>query len=481
MFKWLKKIFNFNKKVVNNNMDKEYLSRLIMDFLKSQVRKDMITGKKYYKGEQDILNKKRLVSDGEGRLIEDPRLINSRVINNQYAKLVDQKVNYVLGKPLSFTCDDEVYLNSIKKILNKRFNKIIKYAAENAMNCGIAFVHPYFNESGDFSFKIFNSEEIIPIWKDDIHEELNYAIRVFDEVKYDNNLQKIVEKKVEVYKSEGVDEYIFKGNLQLVNSKIPYITVSTGEEKQFFNWGRVPIIPFKYNKYEIPLINRVKSLQDGINKIISNFEDNMEEDIRNTIFVLVNFGGQDLAEFKNDLSNGAINITTVDGVPGDVKTLKVEVNAENYKTVLDIFKKAIIENGKGFDSKDDRLGGNPNELNIRSMYADIDLDSNNMELEFQSSIESLIEFINIYLGIEPRTPLDIIFDRDVLVNETQTIENCVKSVGILSDETIISMHPWVKDPKKEFQKLKKQKEEETEEYNGAFKNKNGSGDVDEEE
>lgn len=478
MFEWIKKIFNFKKKVVNNDMDKEYLSKLIRDFLQSPIRKDMITGKRYYKGEQDILNKKRLVSDGEGRFIEDTRLVNSKVVNNQYAKLVDQKVNYILGKPLAFSCDDEDYLKEIRKVLNKRFNKIIKYAAENAMNCGIAYIHPYFNENGELLFKIFDSEEIIPVWKDDLHEELDYAIRVFNETKYDDRLQKVAEKKVEVYKKDGVDEYILRGSLQPINKNIPYITISAGENKQFFNWGKVPIVPFKYNKYEIPLINRVKSLQDGINKIISNFEDNMEEDIRNTIFVLVNYGGQDLAEFKNDLSNGAINITTVDGIPGDVRTLKVEVNADNYKTVLDIFKKAIIENGKGFDSKDDRLGGTPNELNIRSMYADIDLDSNAMETEFQSSLENLIDFVNLYLGIEPESVLDIIFDRDVLINETQTIENCAKSVGILSDETIISMHPWVKDPKKELERIKSQKENEMLDYNEAFK---GSGGHDGEE
>ena len=478
MFEWIKKIFNFKKKVVNNDMDKEYLSKLIRDFLQSPIRKDMITGKRYYKGEQDILNKKRLVSDGEGRFIEDTRLVNSKVVNNQYAKLVDQKVNYILGKPLAFSCDDEDYLKEIRKVLNKRFNKIIKYAAENAMNCGIAYIHPYFNENENCFLKYLTQKKLFLYGKMTCMRSSDYAIRVFNETKYDDRLQKVAEKRVEVYKKDGVDEYILRGSLQSINKNIPYITISAGENKQFFNWGKVPIVPFKYNKYEIPLINRVKSLQDGINKIISNFEDNMEEDIRNTIFVLVNYGGQDLAEFKNDLSNGAINITTVDGIPGDVRTLKVEVNADNYKTVLDIFKKAIIENGKGFDSKDDRLGGTPNELNIRSMYADIDLDSNAMETEFQSSLENLIDFVNLYLGIEPESVLDIIFDRDVLINETQTIENCAKSVGILSDETIISMHPWVKDPKKELERIKSQKENEMLDYNGAFK---GSGGHDGEE
>ena len=36
----------------------------------------------------------------------------------------------------------------------------------------------------------------------------------------------------------------------------------------------------------------------------------------------------------------------------------------------------------GYDAKDDRLSGNPNQMNIQSMYSDIDLDANDMETEF---------------------------------------------------------------------------------------------------
>ena len=41
---------------------------------------------------------------------------------------------------------------------------------------------------------------------------------------------------------------------------------------------------------------------------------------------------------------------------------------------------------------------------------------------------------------------------------------CSASVGILSDETIVGMHPWVDDPQKELERLKKQKEEAQAEF-----------------
>ena len=122
-------------------------------------------------------------------------------------------------------------------------------------------------------------------------------------------------------------------------------------------------------------------------------------------------------------------------------------------------------------------------MNIQSMYADIDLDASGMEVEFRSGLNKLLNFVNAHishlgLGDFENENVEIIFNKDILVNESQTIDNCAKSIGIISDETIISQHPWVKDPLEEIKKVKKQKEEEIEEYDRAFKDKNGSGDID---
>ena len=42
--------------------------------------------------------------------------------------------------------------------------------------------------------------------------------------------------------------------------------------------------------------------------------------------------------------------------------------------LLSLLKDAIIENARGYDAKDDRMSGDPNQMNIQSMYSDIDLD-----------------------------------------------------------------------------------------------------------
>ncbi|MCC0650866.1 phage portal protein, partial [Clostridioides sp. ZZV15-6598] len=69
--------------------------------------------------------------------------------------------------------------------------------------------------------------------------------------------------------------------------------------------------------------------------------------------------------------------------------------------------------------------------------------------------------------------VEIIFNRDILINETESITNCQNSVGLLSDETIVSQHPWTVDVKKEIEKIKKEKDNNQQEYNDIIPNNSG--------
>ena len=112
-------------------------------------------------------------------------------------------------------------------------------------------------------------------------------------------------------------------------------------------------------------------------------------------------------------------------------------------------------------------------MNIQSMYSDIDLDANDMETEFQAAFEEILWFVNAHFsntgkGSFENEKVNIIFNRDILINESEAIANCQASVGILSDETIVGQHPWVDDPQQELDRLKKQKEEEQAEFERQY-------------
>ena len=457
--------------------EREFFAREIVAWKGSPERVEQMKGETYYNGKHDILDRKRTAIGPDGKLIEVHNLPNAKVIDNQYAKMVDQKTNYLFGRPFTINSENDQYVERLKKRFNKAFQRLLKYVGEDALNGGKGWVFIFYNEQGELSFRRFPAFQVLPFWKDDDHTTLDAAARLYLQEVWDGLTKKLVEK-VEIYKPDGIYRYILEGSTLIPDVELgdyaPYITVKTGEKMEAYNWDRLPLIAFKYNKQETPLIRRVKSLQDGINTLLSDFQNNMEENARNTILVLKNYDGQDLGEFRYNLSTfSAVKVRE----DGGVETLTIEVNSDNYKAILELFKKALIENARGYDAKDDRLSGNPNQMNIQSMYSDIDLDANSMETEFQAAFEQLLWFINQDMktkgeGDFEQEEVTIVFDRDILINETEAIANCAASSGVISNETIVEQHPWTKDVQAELDRLKKEKEEAMADYMGAFPNQN---------
>lgn len=467
----------------------QFLESEIAAFLDSPQRKTLLMAERYYDGEQDIKRKKRkgIGVDGQENIINN--LPNNIIVDNRYAALVDQKTNYLLAQPLTVKTKNKEYYKTLYSIISKHFLRLIKRIGMDSISQGIGWMYVYVNEAGEFKFRRFNPCEVIPFWKDEDHTELDMVVRVYDVQGYEGFQYKTV-TKVEVYHADGIKRYVLKGKKLVpdVETGDQFYLVKNIEGKAELEpgtWNRIPIIPFKSNPKEIPLLNRVKSLQDALNRIQSHFMDTMQEDPRNTILVLVNYDGEDLGEFRKNLSTyGAIKVRADDGVSGDVRTLQIEVNAENFKVIIELLRKAIITNGKGFDAKEERSGNSPNELNLKSMYSDIDLDANMTETEFQVSFELFIWFYNSYLEMQGKRSffteeVEIIFNRDIMISESSVITDIKNSVGILSRETLVAQHPYVDDAEAEMDKIKKEEQENIEKMD-PYKNSALTGGVSDE-
>ena len=173
--------------------DKTYLEKKIAAWLHSPQRIEQLTGDRYYRGDHDILKKKRMGIGKDGEQVELKHLPNNRKIDNQYAKMVDQKTNYLLSQPLAFKSENEGYISQLNKVFNKRFHKILKNLGEDCMNGGIAWLYPYYDETGELKFKRFAAHEILPFWVDTDHTELAMAVRYYVE-EDPKNIDRVIEK-----------------------------------------------------------------------------------------------------------------------------------------------------------------------------------------------------------------------------------------------------------------------------------------------
>lgn len=448
------------------NSDIRKLEIVLGEWLDSPQLKEQLLAEQYYLGNQDILQREKKVIGADGQLVKLDNVTVNRIVDNVYAKLVNQKTSYCLGKPVTIATSNDDYLKLLNKIFNKRNHRTLRELAQFAVNEGIAYIYPYYNEAGEFKFAVFPAHEICPIWKDKRHHELESAMRYYPEDVFEDNGDVRTVYHVDLFTTQGITHFMYQ-NRKLVLDTVAhtdYIYV----ENVGYNWTRLPIIPFKYNSEELPLIRRVKTLQDALNEVMSNFKDNMDEDPRTSILILKNYDGTNIPEFRQNLATyGVIKVTTVDGVQGDVDALKVEVNSSNYQAILMQLKRAIVENGYGFDAKEERMDGDPNQMNIESMYTDIDLDVDAMESEFQAGFEELKWFIDqhlIHTGNPDYTDEDVefIFDRDFFINENAQIDNVMKSVGLVSKKTLLSHHPMVTNVLREMQLIEEEEQSDLE-------------------
>lgn len=432
----------------------KYIENKISAF--ALTREKMQRGIDYYNYKQAIDDKKRAVIGKEGKLVEVRNLPNTIIKDNQYARALDQKRSYVLSKKPNIASNDSndnsAAIDYANEFIDNRFMRTLNKIATDSYNCSIGWMYVY-TDGQEIEYKRLDPKNIIPEWSDENHESLDAVIRIVTECNLINSEIKS-EQFVYLYTLNKIK--IFK----YMDGHLEYF-----RDEQYLNKGNVDYsykkLPFIYFKQpnEIALIDRILCLQDALNLLLSNYADNMFENPMNSILVIKNYEGEDLGEFREKLAQySAIKVRTADGSDGGVDTLELEVNSENYKVIIELIRKAIAHNARSLYLDNDRTTNAPNSLNIKAMYSDMELDANDLELEFVASFEYLFSWISDIVNID-FSNLDIKFKRSIMVNDESVVEIIRNSIGIVSNKTLRASHPLVTDAKEEEKRISKEREE----------------------
>lgn len=448
-----------------DNLSAKIINKILNDYRSSKDYEEIVNSYEYYNNRQEILYKKRLgIGEVKGTREVIENLPNNKIMRNQYAVLVDQKKNYLLTRPIGVSSENKSYQEKLQEeLFDFKFHKLIKSVGRDSLLANMGYIYPYIDKEGNFKLMKFDPLEIIPIWEDKLHTWLQGFIRFYKTVDYEDHETEIVE----YYHMWGIDRYEEVNGELVLREQEPYFMI--GDE--IGNWGRIPLIYFRMDEQEQPLLNRVKALQDAINSILSRFMDTMDEDSRNTILVLKNIGGhneQDLKRIRREINRSGIIAFSSNPQTGnaDVSTLSVDIDITNYETVLEILIRSLIEVGRGVDTNSELFQKAVNQMTIQSLYTNIDLDANEMETEYKVSLDILLYFYNYYKGYDHQD-VKFTFDRNILINETATIENAQKSIGVISNRTIMRHHPWVEDIAEEEKQVAKEMKEESD-YDGVL-------------
>lgn len=321
--------------------------------------------------------------------------------------------------------------------------------------------------------------QMLPFWADDAHTKLDMAVRYYLRTVYEGRAETIVQH-VDVYTSQGISKYIIEGGKLVENPYESFLSYGLDQEGREYSWGKIPLVAFKSNAREISLLKRGKELQDSINRVRAGWDRDMTADVDDKILVCRNYGGENIGDLKrNIIRNGAVNMAD----NGGIEVLSLQRDTATYINYLGNTKKALVEALRGFDAKDDRMGSNPNEMNLLTMYSDIDLDADMLESQYQYSLDQLLWFVDEYLkaagaGDFSKEQVKFTFNRNMVVNEGDIINNVKNSQGIISTETLLAHHPYVTDVQSEMQKLEEEQKRQLEQLMPYQQNDDAYGEGD---
>lgn len=417
----------------------------------------MLEGERYYESENDIL-KKQQYAVVDGQKVVDHDKPNNKIPHGYHKLLVDQKVSYLVGRPINFSCEDETLLEYVNENMGEKWDDIAGELVRGASNKGIEWLHVFIDEEGTFDYIVIPAEQVIPIYKDEKEREIEYIIRYYPFV-----LDGQETLRVEVWDEEQVTYYMQvdgEYTLDPTEEINPQSHFYWGNDKtsKGYGWGKVPFVHFKNNTREKSDLTYYKQLIDAFDKRVSDNQDNFEE-IQELIYVLKGYEGENLSNFMRNLKYYRAIKAAEDG---GVDTLQAEIPMESIDSHLDRLNESIFTFGQGIDPTFDEFGNNSSGIALKFLYALLDLKASQTERRFKKSLQILMWFLCEYLSMSGKGEFDYksinsTFRRNMMVNDKENSEIAKDSMGVISHETIVANHPWVDDSQLEMERIEKEK------------------------
>ena len=397
---------------------------------------------------RDYYNNKNAIMN---RQYKDANKPQNRLSHPFASYITNMATGYFLGNPISY--------NSENQDLLERILDIFKYNDEADNNttlakyssiAGYAVELLYIDENSNARFKALSGDEVAIVYDNTLEENILYAIRYFEE---DVPGEDKTRTTINVYTSNTIQTY------QLEDNEITFID----EVAHYFN--DVPVSVYVNNDELYGDFERVKGLIDAYDKTQSDTANDFEY-FTNALLVISGVLVED-EEGLNFKDNRVLNFAGTDG-KAEYLLKNINDNAlENYKNRLveDIHKFAQIPN-----LTDEKFAGNVSGESMKYKLMGLENIVSVKEAKFKKGLMRRIELLCNFLNIATNdlmlyTDIQPIFTRNKPKNEVE-LANMVKSLyGILSDETLISILPFIENSKEEIEKRDLEKENTLDSYN----------------
>ena len=403
------------------------LTKLINQDLISEQKKEMKVSKRYYDKKHDILDYRLIYTDSDGRVHEEKNRSNIKIVYPFYTEIIDQKVNYLLGKQPEFKTENEQLAMLLKSYIDPDFYQLLDDLVEGASLKGFEGVYYWFDSTGKIHFEIADSYNLI--FLNDEFGELSQVIRHYT-VKVDKNGKQETVQKAEVFNENGIHYFVKnKSGYVLDTTKElnprPFKMLKQGD-KVYKPTGpqQLPFLMMENNKQLTTDLNGIKDLIDNYDMNASSLSNNLQE-FDYPIYAVRGYEGDSLEHLVNNLQTKK---TIGVGTDGNLEVHQLDVKYEARKAKLDIDKEAIYRFSMSFDSTANQSGDRAlTNIGIRSRYTLLDIKANKTETRLRKVLNQMLmlilENIKELTGYSfDITEIEVVFHRSAMTNELEVAE-----------------------------------------------------------
>lgn len=456
-------------------MDLEVMKKLIKNYTAGHGTFIMQAEKarRYYVNKTDILlepPKKKEEKPGENPL----RNADNRIPFNFHGLLVNQKASYMFTSPPLFDLGSKEANKALVTFLGDKYAKVCKDLCVDASNATVGWLHIWKDKpSGQYNYAVIPPGEIVPVWNRNLEKELKGVLRCYHDITDEGEELDVYE----YWNDVECQAYAVKAGGTIDENLEPYFSFKVIDTEGNSNLasqfthdiGEVPFFPFFNNNVNTGDLEDIKPLIDTYCKVFSDFVNDLE-DIQEVIFVLTNYGGEDLGQFLHELKDyKAIQIENEEGEDkSGVSTLTIELPVEAREKLLSITRKCIFEQGKGIDP-DPQNFGNSSGVALGFLYSLLELKAGLMETEFKMGFGRFVRCACRVMGIPIKDDTIIqTWTRTSVKNDLEEAQIASQSKGVIADEDIVRKHPWVEDFERSWKAFKEQQEASEKEISDMF-------------
>lgn len=422
---------------------------LILDLIKkhSKEKRRLSKLQKYYNNENTKIATRKYKNKNKPK----------NRLSHPYAQYItDTAVGYLLGKPVAYVTEDKNLLETMTDIF--RYNDESDNnttLAKMASIYGYAYEIMYLDKNAKPRFKAIDPSELIVCYDNTLEENIVLAIRYYDEVVRNNDLEETV-TRLEVYtKPTENDKGEIIANGKIIRGTIRFESITLEDEEDYY-FNDIPVNVYINNDELYGDFEKVISLIDAYDQSQSDTANDFE--LFTNCMLVVNGELIDDEQAK-DLND--INLIQFLNSDSDAKYLIKDIQdtaLENYKNRLneDIHRFSFVPN-----MSDENFSNNASGIAMKFKLMGLENLIGVKEAKFKKGLMRRIELLCAYAKMKNNSDysylaIEPIFTRNTPNNELELSQIMQNLTGILSEETIIGMSPRVSDIQAEIERKEKE-------------------------